>query len=120
MIVLLVTINLVPRLPILFTLLIEGIYSSETSVLIRATRRHIPGESILHSHSRENLKSCINKSHFKNENFTSNHFLNVGANLNRQSNLFTHTPLQRQSMKHELFYAVQQMVPVVVFGQAAL
>jgi hypothetical protein len=32
---------------------------SETSVLIRATRRHITQYGILHSHRRENLKSYI-------------------------------------------------------------
>jgi hypothetical protein len=31
--------------------------SSETSVLIRATRRNNPEDTILHSHRRENLKS---------------------------------------------------------------
>jgi hypothetical protein len=31
--------------------------SSETSVLTRATRRNNPEDTILHSHSRENLKS---------------------------------------------------------------
>jgi hypothetical protein len=37
----------------------EAIESSETSVLIRTTRRNIPGDAILHSHRRENLKSYI-------------------------------------------------------------
>jgi hypothetical protein len=35
----------------------EAILSSETSVYIRSTRRHIPEDGILHSHRRENLKS---------------------------------------------------------------
>jgi hypothetical protein len=44
---------------ILVTLMIEVIRSSETSVLMRATQRHIPEYIILHSHSRKNLKSTI-------------------------------------------------------------
>jgi hypothetical protein len=39
--------------------MMEEIPSSETSVLTRASRRHIPEDGILHSHRRENLKSYM-------------------------------------------------------------
>jgi hypothetical protein len=54
---LLVTANVVPSLMILFTLMMKAISFSETSVLTRATRHHIPEYGFLHSHRRENLKS---------------------------------------------------------------
>jgi hypothetical protein len=53
---LLVTANVVPRSPILVTLLMEVIHSSETSNVPRGTRRNIPEEDILHSQRRKILK----------------------------------------------------------------
>jgi hypothetical protein len=46
---LLVTANVVPSSLILFALMMEATRSSETSVLIRATRCHTPEEGILYA-----------------------------------------------------------------------
>jgi hypothetical protein len=56
---LLVTANVVPSSLILVTLMMEATRSSETSILIRATRRGILKGGILHSHCLENLKSYL-------------------------------------------------------------
>jgi hypothetical protein len=56
---LLVTVSVVPSAPVLVTLMMEAICSSETSVLTRAKRRNIPEDGILHSHLRKNLKSYL-------------------------------------------------------------
>jgi hypothetical protein len=44
-----VTANVAVSSPILLTLIMEAIRSSETSVLTRTTRRHIPKDDILQS-----------------------------------------------------------------------
>jgi hypothetical protein len=56
---LLITASAVLTSLIHFTLMTKAIQSSETSVLTRATRRHIAEDGILHSHRRENIKSYI-------------------------------------------------------------
>jgi hypothetical protein len=56
---LLVTANVVPISPILVTLIMNAIRSSETSVITRATWRHISADGILHSHRHESALQSI-------------------------------------------------------------
>jgi hypothetical protein len=56
---LLVTANVIPSSTNLVRVMMEAIYSSETSVSKRAARYNILEDDIPHSHCRENFKSYI-------------------------------------------------------------
>jgi hypothetical protein len=65
------TVNVVPSSLILFALIMEMIRSSETPVLSRVIRRHIPEDDVHHSHRRDNLISCVCLCSFINNNHDS-------------------------------------------------
>jgi hypothetical protein len=50
---------------IFFTQMMEVKRSPETSILTRATRRHVLEYSVLHSHRRENIKSYRESTYLK-------------------------------------------------------
>jgi hypothetical protein len=93
---LLVTANVFPSSRILFTLIMEAILSSETSVLTRSTRRYILEDGILHSHRRENLK-------FDNWLYDE---------MNHVSLLNPSTPWASLTELRRLFYAYSHTTPI--------
>jgi sensor domain CHASE-containing protein len=69
----LVTVNVLPTSLIIFILMIEAIRSSESSVLTRATRRHIKEDSIIRLSFLPNINSNvlearINFPHYESRN----------------------------------------------------
>jgi hypothetical protein len=61
---LLVMANIVPSSSILVTLIMEAFSSSQTSVLTRATRRTVPGDTILHGQIQFEILSLYVDCHF--------------------------------------------------------
>jgi hypothetical protein len=77
--------TVLPTSPILVTLMMESIPSSETSVLTIIIRRNIPEGSILLSHLRENLKFFMELCNLQRNRSETVCYWTIGASCGRSS-----------------------------------
>jgi hypothetical protein len=67
--------------PILATVMVEALSSSETSILTRAARFNVPQDAILHRHRRENLKSYRYRFGFRGRAITVYSIVDLAAKI---------------------------------------